>query len=50
MQALEDTLNGASPFDMAVLHYMVPGCDGYELGCRIAADKRFSETRRASSR
>ena len=30
---------------VAVLDYMMPGCDGFELGRRIRADPRFSATR-----
>ncbi|HME39059.1 MAG TPA: two-component regulator propeller domain-containing protein [Steroidobacteraceae bacterium] len=45
MQALEATLDGGSPFDLAVLDFMMPGCDGYELGRRIASDQRFQATR-----
>jgi signal transduction histidine kinase/ligand-binding sensor domain-containing protein/CheY-like chemotaxis protein/HPt (histidine-containing phosphotransfer) domain-containing protein len=45
LQALEATLNGEPPFDVAVLDYMMPGCDGYELGRRIAGDARFKATR-----
>ncbi|MDP8984848.1 MAG: response regulator [Pseudomonadota bacterium] len=33
------------PFDLAVLDYMMPGCDGFELGRRIASDERFKGTR-----
>jgi signal transduction histidine kinase/ligand-binding sensor domain-containing protein/DNA-binding response OmpR family regulator/HPt (histidine-containing phosphotransfer) domain-containing protein len=33
------------PFGLAVLDYMMPGCDGIELGARIAADPRFQATR-----
>jgi CheY-like chemotaxis protein/HPt (histidine-containing phosphotransfer) domain-containing protein len=29
------------PFELAVLDYMMPGCDGLELGRRIAEDPRF---------
>jgi signal transduction histidine kinase/ligand-binding sensor domain-containing protein/CheY-like chemotaxis protein/HPt (histidine-containing phosphotransfer) domain-containing protein len=36
-------LESAPPdeFDIAVLDYMMPGCDGFELGRRIAGDPRF---------
>jgi CheY-like chemotaxis protein/HPt (histidine-containing phosphotransfer) domain-containing protein len=30
---------------LAVLDYMMPGCDGFELGRRIASDGRFNTTR-----
>jgi signal transduction histidine kinase/ligand-binding sensor domain-containing protein/CheY-like chemotaxis protein/HPt (histidine-containing phosphotransfer) domain-containing protein len=33
------------PFDLAVLDYMMPGCDGFELGQMIASDPRFSSMR-----
>ena len=33
------------PFELAVLDYMMPGCDGLELGRRIAADPRFRRIR-----
>ncbi len=45
LQALEATLHGEAPFDIAVLDYMMPGCDGFELGGRIANDGRFKGTR-----
>ena len=45
LQALEATLHGEPPFDIAVLDYMMPGCDGFELGGRIANDERFKGTR-----
>jgi len=45
MQILEDSTNGGRQFDLAVLDYMMPGCDGFELGRRIAGDERFKATR-----
>jgi signal transduction histidine kinase/ligand-binding sensor domain-containing protein/DNA-binding response OmpR family regulator len=45
MQALKDSANGGRHFDLAVLDYMMPGCDGFELGRRIADDERFKATR-----
>jgi signal transduction histidine kinase/ligand-binding sensor domain-containing protein/CheY-like chemotaxis protein/HPt (histidine-containing phosphotransfer) domain-containing protein len=45
MQALEDSINGGRQFDLAVLDYMMPGCDGFELGRRISGDERFKATR-----
>jgi len=45
LQALQATVDGQPPFDLAVLDYMMPGCDGYELGRRIANDGRFGATR-----
>jgi signal transduction histidine kinase/DNA-binding response OmpR family regulator len=46
LEALEATQNGEPPFDLAVLDYMMPDCDGYELGRQIASDERFKATRR----
>ncbi|HUE09370.1 MAG TPA: response regulator, partial [Steroidobacteraceae bacterium] len=45
LQALNATLIKEPPFDIAVLDYMMPGCDGFELGRRIASDRRFKDTR-----
>jgi signal transduction histidine kinase/CheY-like chemotaxis protein/HPt (histidine-containing phosphotransfer) domain-containing protein len=47
LQALQSTVgvDGEPPFDLAVLDYMMPGCDGYELGSRIARDEQFKSTR-----
>jgi len=45
MQALEGSINGGRQFDLAVLDYMMPGCDGFELGRRISDDERFKATR-----
>jgi len=46
LQALQAAnLNGEPPFDLAVLDYMMPDCDGFELGRRIAGDERFKATR-----
>jgi ligand-binding sensor domain-containing protein/signal transduction histidine kinase/CheY-like chemotaxis protein/HPt (histidine-containing phosphotransfer) domain-containing protein len=45
LQALESSVNGGVPFDLAVLDYMMPGCDGFELGGRIVEDERFKATR-----
>jgi len=45
-RAALDTLDAESgdapPFELAVLDYMMPGCDGLELGRRIAQDPRFA--------
>jgi signal transduction histidine kinase/ligand-binding sensor domain-containing protein/DNA-binding response OmpR family regulator len=38
-------LDADPPFDLALLDYMMPGCDGFELGRRIATDERFKTTR-----
>jgi signal transduction histidine kinase/ligand-binding sensor domain-containing protein/DNA-binding response OmpR family regulator len=43
--ALNADVDECSPFDLAVLDYMMPGCDGFELGRRIASDERFKTTR-----
>jgi CheY-like chemotaxis protein/HPt (histidine-containing phosphotransfer) domain-containing protein len=45
MQALEGSINGGRQFDVAVLDYMMPGRDGFELGRGIADDVRFNATR-----
>jgi signal transduction histidine kinase/ligand-binding sensor domain-containing protein/DNA-binding response OmpR family regulator len=45
LQALQETVSERAPFDLAVLDYMMPGCDGYELGRRITTDPRFKATR-----
>jgi signal transduction histidine kinase/ligand-binding sensor domain-containing protein/DNA-binding response OmpR family regulator len=45
LRALEATLDADSPFDLAILDFMMPGCDGYELGRRVATDARFKATR-----
>jgi signal transduction histidine kinase/ligand-binding sensor domain-containing protein/DNA-binding response OmpR family regulator len=44
LQALQDTV-GHAPFDLAVLDYMMPVCDGFELGQRITCDSRFAAVR-----
>jgi signal transduction histidine kinase/ligand-binding sensor domain-containing protein/CheY-like chemotaxis protein/HPt (histidine-containing phosphotransfer) domain-containing protein len=45
LKALQDSVNGGRQFDLAVLDYMMPGCDGFELGRRIVGDERFKATR-----
>ncbi|HMA00618.1 MAG TPA: two-component regulator propeller domain-containing protein [Steroidobacteraceae bacterium] len=45
LRALNDHADAQPPFELAVLDYMMPGCDGFELGRRIAADQRFKTTR-----
>jgi signal transduction histidine kinase/ligand-binding sensor domain-containing protein/CheY-like chemotaxis protein/HPt (histidine-containing phosphotransfer) domain-containing protein len=45
LQALGDGVNDGRQFDLAVLDYMMPGCDGFELGRRIVEDQRFKATR-----
>src|SRR5258708_36795206 len=45
LRALNDHVDAPPPLDLAVLDYMMPGCDGFELGRRIASDERFKTTR-----
>jgi signal transduction histidine kinase/ligand-binding sensor domain-containing protein/CheY-like chemotaxis protein len=46
LRALEASLGEPEgPFDLAILDYMMPDCDGFELGRRIMEDVRFKETR-----
>jgi signal transduction histidine kinase/ligand-binding sensor domain-containing protein/DNA-binding response OmpR family regulator len=45
LRTLQANVDASSPFDLAVLDYMMPGCDGFELGRRIASDERFKTTR-----
>jgi ligand-binding sensor domain-containing protein/signal transduction histidine kinase/CheY-like chemotaxis protein/HPt (histidine-containing phosphotransfer) domain-containing protein len=45
MRALHASVHARQPFDLAVLDYMMPGCDGFELGRRIVSDERFKTTR-----
>ncbi len=45
LQALQTTLHGEPPFDLAVLDYMMPDCDGFELGRRIASHEQYKATR-----
>jgi len=45
MQALQSSVSVGPSFDLAVLDYMMPGCDGFELGRRIVSDGRFKVTR-----
>jgi CheY-like chemotaxis protein/HPt (histidine-containing phosphotransfer) domain-containing protein len=45
LKALEDGVNSGAQFDLAVLDYMMPGLDGFELGRRIVNDTRFKATR-----
>ncbi len=45
LDALRDAQHDQQPYDVAVLDYMMPECDGFELGQRIVADGRFTETR-----
>ncbi len=45
LQALQAALDGEPSFDLAVVDYLMPGCDGYELGRRITSAGRFNATR-----
>ncbi len=45
LDALQATLTDEPPFDLAVLDYMMPDCDGFELGRRISGDPRFKAVR-----
>jgi signal transduction histidine kinase/ligand-binding sensor domain-containing protein/DNA-binding response OmpR family regulator/HPt (histidine-containing phosphotransfer) domain-containing protein len=45
LQALANAVREQQPFEVAVLDYMMPGCDGFELGRRIRAEPRFDATR-----
>jgi signal transduction histidine kinase/ligand-binding sensor domain-containing protein/CheY-like chemotaxis protein len=45
LEALRAALDQLRPYDVAVLDYMMPVCDGFELGQRIAAEGCFTETR-----
>jgi ligand-binding sensor domain-containing protein/signal transduction histidine kinase/CheY-like chemotaxis protein/HPt (histidine-containing phosphotransfer) domain-containing protein len=44
MQVLQGSVD-RSPFDLAVLDYAMPDCDGFELGQRIAGDHRLAAMR-----
>jgi signal transduction histidine kinase/ligand-binding sensor domain-containing protein/CheY-like chemotaxis protein/HPt (histidine-containing phosphotransfer) domain-containing protein len=45
LQTMEGAIDGAAPFDLAVIDHIMPGCDGCELACRITGDERFKVTR-----
>jgi signal transduction histidine kinase/ligand-binding sensor domain-containing protein/CheY-like chemotaxis protein/HPt (histidine-containing phosphotransfer) domain-containing protein len=45
LAALSDSVEIDDPFDVAVLDYMMPGCDGFELGRLIVEERRFAATR-----
>jgi CheY-like chemotaxis protein/HPt (histidine-containing phosphotransfer) domain-containing protein len=45
MQALQAAAANDLPFEVALLDHTLPGCDGLELGGRIAGDERFKATR-----
>ncbi len=44
-RALEDGLADVNPFDLAVLDYMMPERDGFQLGEQISSDPRFESLR-----
>jgi len=45
LRALEQGISSGKPFDLALLDYKMPGCNGFELARRIATDERFHATR-----
>jgi signal transduction histidine kinase/ligand-binding sensor domain-containing protein/CheY-like chemotaxis protein len=45
LDALRANLTDQTPYDVAVLDYMMPECDGFELGRLIAEDPRFKHIR-----
>jgi PAS domain S-box-containing protein len=45
LQALVDAHTQGRPFEIALLDYQMPDCDGAELGRQIKADSRLSATR-----
>ncbi len=45
LAALESAAGAGAPYELAILDYMMPACDGFELGRRIAGDARFKSTR-----
>jgi signal transduction histidine kinase/ligand-binding sensor domain-containing protein/DNA-binding response OmpR family regulator len=44
-RALEQALTQSRPFDLAVLDYMMPDRDGFQLGEQISSDQRFESLR-----
>jgi ligand-binding sensor domain-containing protein/signal transduction histidine kinase/CheY-like chemotaxis protein/HPt (histidine-containing phosphotransfer) domain-containing protein len=45
IRAMESAVGESAPFDIALIDHLMPGCDGCELGRRIASDERFKATR-----
>ena len=45
LAALREAAAAANPFDVAALDFMMPGCDGFELGRRILADPTINSVR-----
>jgi signal transduction histidine kinase/ligand-binding sensor domain-containing protein/CheY-like chemotaxis protein/HPt (histidine-containing phosphotransfer) domain-containing protein len=45
LQALAESVDQGQPYDVAVLDYMMPNCDGFELGRQVVESGRFKETR-----
>jgi len=45
VRALESAIGGSAPFDIVLIDHLMPGCDGCELGRRIARDARFKAIR-----
>jgi signal transduction histidine kinase/ligand-binding sensor domain-containing protein/CheY-like chemotaxis protein/HPt (histidine-containing phosphotransfer) domain-containing protein len=45
LDAMRDARDHQRPYEVAVLDYMMPECDGFELGQRIVEGGCFSETR-----
>ncbi len=43
LQVLQDAATAGEPFHVAIIDYFMPELDGYELGKRIRADKRWSD-------
>jgi CheY-like chemotaxis protein len=45
LRALNEDVDAHPRFEAAILDHLMPGCDGFELGRRIACDGRFRATR-----
>ena len=44
LDALHRNARAGTPYDLAVIDYAMPSCDGLELGRRIKADERIAKT------